>query len=120
MDTVIFVTGYRPNPDYLDPLGALDEQGQPEHRHGMSNTVPGLGFVGFSNQHTFASAALRGVGPDAAVVLRALRRQRQPERKDLRSLWREACCPAGTPARALDAVRAAAYIGLHQYRRRAS
>lgn len=98
IDTVIFATGYRPSLDYLAPLGALDDQGQPRHRHGVSTTVPGLGFVGLSNQRTFASASLRGVGDDAAVVLRALRRQRQPERRGLRSLQRGACCPAETPA----------------------
>jgi putative flavoprotein involved in K+ transport len=98
VDTVIFATGYRPNLDYLTSLGALDSNGQVLQHHGVSTTVPGLGFVGLSNQRTFASATLRGVGEDAAVVLRALRRQRQPERKGLRSLWRGACCLAGTPA----------------------
>ncbi|HMQ35079.1 MAG TPA: NAD(P)-binding domain-containing protein [Chloroflexaceae bacterium] len=98
VDTVIFATGYQPNLDYLAPLGALDDQGQPKHRHGVSTSVSGLGFVGLSNQRTFASAALRGVGPDAAVVLRALQRQRRPEWGGLRSLWRGICCPAGTPA----------------------
>lgn len=84
MDSVIFATGYRPNLDYLALLGALDSKGEALHRHGVSTTAPGLGFVGLSNQRTFASAALRGVGPDAAVVVRALRRT--------------ACCPAGAPA----------------------
>lgn len=93
VDAVIFATGYRPNLDYLAPLGALDNQGQPQHRHGVSTSVPGLGFVGLSNQRTFASAALRGVGPDAAAVLRALMHQ-----QGLRPLWRGTCCPAGTPA----------------------
>ncbi len=98
MDAVIFATGYRPKLDYLAPLGALDDQGQPKHRHGVSATVPGLGFVGLSNQRTFASAALRGVGPDAAVVLRALRRQRQAPKSAIWTLWRTGCCPAETPA----------------------
>src|SRR5690606_6869107 len=57
VDTVIFATGYRPNLDYLAPLGALDDVGQALQRHGVSTAVPGLGFVGLSNQRSFASAA---------------------------------------------------------------
>lgn len=98
VDSVIFATGYRPNLDYLTPLGALDNQGQPKHRRGVSTTVPGLAFVGLSNQRTFASAALRGVGADAAVVLRALRRQRQAPKSAIWTLWPTGCCPAETPA----------------------
>jgi putative flavoprotein involved in K+ transport len=71
-DAVVFATGYRPSLPYLAALGALDAQGQALHRNGVSLTVPGLGFVGLSNQRTFASATLRGVGADAAVVVRAL------------------------------------------------
>lgn len=96
VDSVIFATGYRPNLDYLAPLGALGGDGQPLQHHGVSSAVPGLGFVGLSNQRSFASASLRGVGPDAAAVVRALRRQAQKPR--LRPFWRAACCPAGSPA----------------------
>jgi putative flavoprotein involved in K+ transport len=73
VDTVIYATGYRPNLDYLDNLGALDTSGQPLHRRGLSTTVSGLAYVGLSNQSTYASATLRGVGPDAAYVVRHLR-----------------------------------------------
>jgi putative flavoprotein involved in K+ transport len=69
---VIFATGYRPNLDYLESLGALDAEGRVLHQHGVSPTVPGLYFVGLSNQRTYASATLRGVGPDAAVVVHHL------------------------------------------------
>jgi putative flavoprotein involved in K+ transport len=98
VDTVIFSTGYRPNLDYLAPLGALDDAGQALQRHGVSTAVPGLGFVGLSNQRTFASAALRGVGPDAALVVRVLRRQHQAPKRGIWGFWRMACCPAGTAA----------------------
>lgn len=74
VDTVIYATGYRPNLDYLAAIGALDANGQPLHRRGMSTTVPGLGYVGLSNQSTYASATLRGVGPDAAYVVQRLHR----------------------------------------------
>ncbi|GAB4446425.1 MAG: ArsO family NAD(P)H-dependent flavin-containing monooxygenase [Chloroflexi bacterium OHK40] len=98
VDTVIFATGYRANLDYLAPLGALDRAGEALQHHGISTTVPGLGFVGLSNQRTFASATLRGVGADAAVVLRALQHQRQTAPGSPRMRWWGACCPAGRPA----------------------
>jgi putative flavoprotein involved in K+ transport len=95
VDTVVLATGYRPNLDYLAALGALGEQGEPLHRYGVSSVVPGLGFVGLSNQRTLASAALRGVGPDAAVVVRALQRQQaRTQLPRLRSLLAPICCPA--------------------------
>jgi putative flavoprotein involved in K+ transport len=74
VDTVIYATGYRPNLDYLAGLGALDADGQPLHRRGMSTMVPGLAYVGLSNQWTYASATIRGVGPDAAYIVQRLLR----------------------------------------------
>lgn len=97
VDSVIFATGYRPNLNYLAPLGALGADSQPLHHHGVSSAVPDLGFVGLSNQRTFASATLRGVGPDAAFVVRALQRQRQAPKPRLWPFWRPACCPTGSP-----------------------
>lgn len=75
IDAVIFATGYRPNLAYLAGLGALDAEGQVLQKHGVSLTVPGLYFVGLSNQRTFASATLRGVGADAELVVRHIKRQ---------------------------------------------
>lgn len=74
LDSVIFATGYRPNLAYLGALGALDTEGQVIQKHGVSLRVPGLYFVGLPTQRTFASATLRGVGADAAVVMRHLKR----------------------------------------------
>jgi putative flavoprotein involved in K+ transport len=74
IDTVIYATGYRPNLDYLAELGALDIDGQPLQQRGVSTAVPGLVYVGLSNQWTYASATLRGVGPDAGYVVGQLRR----------------------------------------------
>jgi putative flavoprotein involved in K+ transport len=98
IDGVIFATGYRPNLAYLAPLGALDGESQVVHRHGVSLTVPGLYFVGLSNQRTFASATLRGVGPDAAVVVRHLTRYLAPAKRAfspvrLRLAATPICCP---------------------------
>jgi putative flavoprotein involved in K+ transport len=97
-DTVIFATGYRPNLDYIAPLGALDAEHQPIHQHGVSLTVPGLYFVGLSNQRTYASATLRGVGPDAAVVVRHLTRQSAAPARGVWALYQRllhgaSCCP---------------------------
>ncbi len=73
IDSVIFATGYRPNVGYLRSLGALDAAGYPLHTAGISTVVPGLAYVGLEHQRTFASATLRGVGPDAARVVARLR-----------------------------------------------
>jgi putative flavoprotein involved in K+ transport len=75
VDTVIYATGYRTNLDYLADLGALDANSQPLHRRGMSTTAPGLAYVGLSNQWTYASATIRGVGPDAAYIVQQVQRQ---------------------------------------------
>jgi putative flavoprotein involved in K+ transport len=74
IDTVIYATEYQPNLDYLAELGALDTNGQPLHQRGISTTVPGLAYVGLSNQWTYASATIRGVGPDAAYIVQRLQR----------------------------------------------
>ncbi|MBV2361978.1 flavin-containing monooxygenase [Streptomonospora nanhaiensis] len=73
VDTLVLATGYRPALDYLADTGALDGQGRPLHRGGVSTTVPGLGYVGLEFQRGFGSATLRGVGRDARHVLRRLR-----------------------------------------------
>ncbi|WP_326640294.1 NAD(P)/FAD-dependent oxidoreductase [Streptosporangium sp. NBC_01755] len=65
VDVVLLATGYRPNLDYLNGLGALDERGHPRHDRGLSTTHPGLGFLGLEWQRTPASNTLRGVGRDA-------------------------------------------------------
>lgn len=74
IQTVIFATGYRPNLSYLQPIGALDAEGKPLQTAGISLSVPGLYYVGLEGQRSFASATLRGVGPDANYVVRKLRR----------------------------------------------
>ena len=70
VDTVIFATGYKPNLDFLAPLGAIDDTGQACQQGGVSLTVPGLYYVGLQGQRSYQSATLRGVGSDAAHVVR--------------------------------------------------
>jgi putative flavoprotein involved in K+ transport len=67
VDTVLFATGYRPQLDYLRPLGALDG-GMPLHSGGISTTHPGLVYVGLEFQRSFSSNTLRGVYRDAEHV----------------------------------------------------
>jgi len=74
VDTVIFATGYRPHLAHLRNTGALDAEGSPLQAAGISTTVPGLYYVGLEGQRSFASATLRGVGPDAKFVVRKLLR----------------------------------------------
>jgi putative flavoprotein involved in K+ transport len=74
VDAVLLATGYRPNLDYLRPLGILREDGRPDQRAGIARSVPGLYFVGLPFQTYFASATLRGVGPDAELVVARARR----------------------------------------------
>ncbi len=72
-DAVIFATGFRPNFPYLSALEhALDEYGNARHEGGISTAVAGLYYVGISGQRSFSSATLRGVGADAAFVVRDL------------------------------------------------
>ncbi len=72
VDAVIFGTGYRSTASYLKSLAALDERGIIMQEKGVSPSVPGLYYVGFSKQRNFASATLRGVGPDASYVVNRL------------------------------------------------
>jgi putative flavoprotein involved in K+ transport len=75
VDAVILATGYRSDLGYLAGTGALDERGAPLHRAGASTPLPGPGYGGLEYQHNNASASLRGVGRDAAYVLRKLRKE---------------------------------------------
>ena len=77
VDAVIFATGYRPHLPYLSSLGALDADGVPHHRRGLSTVQPGLAFLGLEFQRTFSSNTLRGVHRDAHFVVSALARQRR-------------------------------------------
>lgn len=71
VDTVIFATGFRPKFQYLQTIGALDDEGWSLHKAGISK-IPGLYFVGLEGQRSFASATLRGVGADARFVVKKI------------------------------------------------
>lgn len=75
VDTVLFATGFRrDNMPYLEPLGALGDDGRPMQRGGVSKAVSGLFFVGVFGQRAPASATLRGVGADAKKVSKKIRK----------------------------------------------
>lgn len=77
IDAVIYATGYRPTASFLAELpGALDANGRPRQRNGIADQVRGLFFVGIPKQRNFASATLRGVGPDADYVVKSIKSQR--------------------------------------------
>ena len=90
VDAVILATGFRPHLPFLAGTGALGQDGTPLHRAGVSTALPGLGYVGLQHQRSFASATIRGVGRDAAHVLRRL----QPAASTERARSSVACCPA--------------------------
>ncbi|MBS4695070.1 NAD(P)/FAD-dependent oxidoreductase [Aeromonas allosaccharophila] len=69
VDTLLFATGFRPNIPFLGDLPVMDENGKVMQRDGRASHVPGLYFVGLPKQRNFASATLRGVGPDTAHLL---------------------------------------------------
>lgn len=70
VDAVVFATGFLQEFPFLASLPKAITQ-----RRGVSLEVPGLYFVGSSGQTGLASATLRGVGPDAAEVVRAIHRR---------------------------------------------
>jgi putative flavoprotein involved in K+ transport len=72
VDTVIFATGYRSNFAYLSNLDALDKEGKPLQKGGVSTVVRGLYYMGLYGQRNFSSATLRGVGMDARYIVNKL------------------------------------------------
>ncbi|MFB6719422.1 flavin-containing monooxygenase [Kribbella sp. NPDC056345] len=75
VDVVLLATGYRPHLPYLRDLGALEADGMPLHRRGLSTTHPRLGYLGLEFQRSFSSNTLRGVHRDARFVMGALARR---------------------------------------------
>jgi putative flavoprotein involved in K+ transport len=93
VDAVILATGFRPEVSYLDGTGALDGDGQPLHRRGVSTALTGLAYVGLEYQRSYASATVRGVGRDAEYVIDRLIAQRKGTSEPARplaprALWR--------------------------------
>lgn len=65
---VVWCTGFRPGFEWMDAR-AVGPDGWPRHRHGVSVALPGLGYVGLRQQHTFGSGFLGAMAGDAAHVV---------------------------------------------------
>ena len=74
VDGLVFATGFRPNASFLEGLHKPGGEGLLAQHNGQAEHVPGLYFVGLPKQRNFASATLRGVGPDASHILPSLMR----------------------------------------------
>ena len=72
IDSIIFATGFRPNIKPFEPLDILDPQQGVKQHQGVSTSNPGIFFVGLPKQRNFASATLRGVGPDSEQIMDSL------------------------------------------------
>jgi putative flavoprotein involved in K+ transport len=73
VDSLVFATGFRPNLGFLAGLHVAGNESLTQ-RNGKAEHVPGLYFVGLPKQRNFASATLRGVGPDASHIIPGLMR----------------------------------------------
>jgi putative flavoprotein involved in K+ transport len=71
---VIWATGFRPNFDWIK-LPVFNEDGSPQHHHGVVSKAPGLYFVGLRFQRAYTSALIGGVGQDAARIAAHLTEQ---------------------------------------------
>jgi putative flavoprotein involved in K+ transport len=87
VDAVIFATGFRPRFPYLERTKALNQNGEPIHRLGISQTVPGLYYLGLSGQRSLASATLRGVSRDANFIVNHAKKFLKPSKSVFQ------CCP---------------------------
>lgn len=83
VDCLIFATGFTPNLPFLEELQAMDERGNVLQQNGVAKSLPGLYFVGLPKQRNFASATLRGVGPDIEYNLKHLMRYLQSAPADI-------------------------------------
>jgi putative flavoprotein involved in K+ transport len=68
---IIWATGYGPDFGWLDTR-AVGPDGWPRQRRGISETLPGLGFVGLPLQNTIGSGYLTGMAGDAKYVVKRL------------------------------------------------
>jgi putative flavoprotein involved in K+ transport len=87
VDAVIFATGFRPRFPYLEQTKAVNQNGEPIHRLGVSQSVPGLYYLGLSGQRSLASATLRGVSSDAKFIVTHAKKFLRPAKSVLQ------CCP---------------------------
>ncbi|GAJ99802.1 NAD(P)/FAD-dependent oxidoreductase [Geomicrobium sp. JCM 19055] len=71
-DQVIWATGFTPSYKMIDIEGAIDENGKPLHKRGVS-PIDGLYYIGLPWQHSRGSALICGVGKDSEYLMRQLK-----------------------------------------------
>jgi putative flavoprotein involved in K+ transport len=74
VQNVIWCTGYDPGLSWID-LPIFESDGEPRQLSGLVDDEPGLYFVGQHFQHSVSSTMIHGVGRDAAMVVRTIRRR---------------------------------------------
>lgn len=67
VSNVVWATGFKPNYQWLHIPDALQQNGQPQHKRGIT-TIKGLYFLGLPWQFRRGSALLQGVGDDAKYI----------------------------------------------------
>jgi putative flavoprotein involved in K+ transport len=72
VSSVIWCTGFRNDFAWID-LPAFDDEGEPIHRRGVVDAVPGLYFLGLEFLYAQTSATIPGVGRDAHYVAKRMR-----------------------------------------------
>ncbi len=72
-DTVLWATGFIPDYKWINVTDALGSKGQPIHKKGMSPVV-GLYWVGLPWQTKMNSGIINGVGHDAKLIVKHIRR----------------------------------------------
>jgi putative flavoprotein involved in K+ transport len=72
-ETVLWCTGFRPDTDWIDIPGAIDEVGAPLH-HGGASPVPGLHWMGLPWQTRLNSSIIDGVDRDAELTVQRIMR----------------------------------------------
>lgn len=65
---VLYCTGYRNSYPFL-PVAAVDGEGTPLERGGISTSLPGLYYLGLPNLRHLNSSLVGGVGRDAAQIV---------------------------------------------------
>jgi putative flavoprotein involved in K+ transport len=72
VSSVIWCTGFRNDFGWID-LPGFDEHGEPRHRRGVVDSVPGLYFLGLEFLYALTSGTIPGVGRDARYLARRMR-----------------------------------------------
>jgi putative flavoprotein involved in K+ transport len=70
--SVIWCTGFRPDFSWIDLPVFENDRREPIHRRGIVDSEPGLYFVGLFFLYAMSSGFFRGVGRDAAYVVKAI------------------------------------------------